>query len=279
MKKSSTSVHILSVLVALFVWVVSGKVLASGGIASPNEPSVLEIGISFSIPPWVIKEDDSGVELDILRESLSPYGYRIEPKYLSNALSFSMFNEGRIDGVINAKPSVIEKGGFLSDVAVTFQNVAISLQSKGFEEDISLEFLNDKTVVAFQRATKLLGEPFASMARQNPLYQELAQQHLQINLLMIREVDFIVLDKSIFGYHWYQAIQNEKFQGLKGKLQRPVRFHYLFDPSEYSFAFRSRKVRDDFNEGLSRLKQSGGYDRILEKYTHLQALYPESASQ
>lgn len=244
------------------------------GIAAHAEETVVKMGISFAIPPWVIQEQNAGIELDILRESLALNGVALEPHYVATQRAISLYEEGKLDGVINLHKGTVE--GFYSDPVVTFQNVAVSLAEKSFPEDISIDFLSDKSVVAFQRASQLLGDEFGAMTTSNSRYQEVAQQRIQINLLMIRELDFIVLDKSIFGYYWYQATQDASLKQAYERLDRPVRFHYLFPPSHYPFVFNNEKLRDSFNSGLTRLKQTGAYDRIIQKYNHLTDLYQAS---
>ena len=234
--------------------------------------TTLNIGVSFAIPPWVITETNSGIELDILKETFALVGYKVNPSYLSFALAYSLFESGKLDGVINAKETAL-KNGFFSDPVVTFQNVAISLEDRNFPEDINIAFLEDKSIVAFQKASILLGEDFKNMVDKNSMYQEVSKQSLQINLLMIRNIDFIIMDKSIFGYYWQEAQSNPNLIRAKSKLDQPVKFHYLFEPTHYRFAFKSEKIRDDFNAGLILLKENGMYDEIHKRYSHLSDLY------
>lgn len=242
--------------------------LSSSEISSKIKVSkTLNVGVSFAIPPWVITESDSGIELDILKETLSPAGYEIQANYLSFALSYSLFEADKLDVVINAKESIL-KSGFLSEPAVTFQNVAVSLQSRNYPEEFPPSFLVDKSVIAFQNASILLNDEFKAMTNQNVMYQEVAKQSLQINLLMIRDIDFIILDKRIFEYYLQLAKNSPNLVRVKSKLDQAVRFHYIFEPTQYRFAFKSEKVRDDFNKGLAKIKNNGVYDEIFKRYSH-----------
>ncbi len=242
-----------------------------------TEVKTLQFGISMSIPPWVIKDNNTGIELDIIKLALDQERYQIKPNYVPFALAFKLFEAGNLDGVMNAKEGVSSKG-YLSDPVVTFQNVAISLASKNFPEDINMSFLGDKFVAAFQKASQLLGPEFAMMAAENPGYQELAKQSLQINLLFIRNTDFIVMDKSIFGYYWNEAIANQKASMINYNYNKAIRFHYLFPPTDYPFLFADEQVRDDFNRGLRRIRANGEYQKILDKYDHLTKLYERQMS-
>lgn len=229
---------------------------------------LLDIGISFAIPPWVIAENNTGIELDILKEAFKLSGYRIKPNYLSFALSYSLFEAGKLDGILNVTTASVKRG-FFSEPVVTFQNVAISLKEKNFPAEIDLEYLSEKSVVAFQKASILLGEEFGQAMSGNLRYQEVAKQNLQINLLMIRDIDFIIMEKNIFGYYWQQAQSDPHLIRAKSKLNRPVQIHYLFNPTEYRFVFATEKIRDAFNNGLKTIKENGIYDEIFGRYSHL----------
>jgi len=244
---------------------------------SKPTPQLLEIGISMSIPPWVMKDTNSGIELDILYAALDSDAYIVKPNYLPFAMAFNLFDEGKLDGIINAKEGVT-RTGYFSEPVVEFQNVAVSLAHKAYPANIDVDFLGNKSVVAFQKASSLLGARFGRMAEQNPDYQEIAKQNLQINLLFIRNTDFVVMDKSIFGYYWFRAVNEQTNPELRARYFKPVQFHYIFEPTHYPFVFKSEAVRDAFNQGLTRLKLTGQYGEILNKYDKLTNLY-ERAKQ
>ncbi len=242
------------------------------GLASPaasaKEPLVF--GISFSIPPWVMRENDSGLKLDLIRAALDHTEYRFVPKYVSHARSHEMFSTGAVGAVLSGQKAVLENG-FLSEPVVNFQNYAISLKKKGFPADISVDFLKDKSVIAFQKASRLLGPRFTAAVEKNARYEEFSRQSLQLNRLFIREIDFIVTDRSVFGFYWRQAAEVERV-GDKRFLQ-PVVFHQMFKPTEYSFLFADSDARDAFNLVLSRIKEDGTYSALVERYMDFFNLY------
>ena len=47
----------------------------------------------------------------------------------------------------------------------------------------------------------------------------------------------------------------------------------MFTPSHYPLIFADKDVRDAFNRGLKRLRESGQYEAIIAKYSHLTNLY------
>lgn len=239
------------------------------------EKQSLSIGVSFSIPPWVIKESDSGIELDILNLAFQDSPYEIELVYAPFAYVHKLFDAERLDGYINAKHNP-EKKGYLSETVVTFQNVAISLASKGFPGTFPIDFLQDKQVVAFQKASLLLGTEFERMSQKNPDYQEIAKQSLQINLLYARGIDFIVMDRSIFGYYRNEAIQSDQGMTSQYDYFKPITIHPIFPSSPYAYRFANESVRDTFDHGLQKLKESGRFDQILKNYDHLSQLKTET---
>ncbi len=245
--------------------------------ANAADNPLLKTGVSFAIPPWVIQETNSGIELDILRSALRHYAIEIEPVFIPFARAFPLFDSNELDIVLNAKPGSV-RSGFYSDPVVQFENVAISLKKKNFSQDTTIADLVDKRVVAFQNASKFLGREFQEMAEKNNLYDEVAKQKIQINLLFLRgKIDFIIMDKSIFGYYWSEAIEELKSNGEDtSSLLQPVQFHNLFPKTSYPFVFQDEDIKNKFNEGLRKLHASGDYALIIEKYTPVLDLYPRS---
>ncbi|MBK8974010.1 MAG: transporter substrate-binding domain-containing protein [Hahellaceae bacterium] len=241
--------------------------LLGGGMVSawaeePAPSKILRVAVSFSIPPWVVQETDSGIELDILRDAMDGSGYLVKPVYVPFERAFSLFNEGKVDALINARPNSVTQG-YYSDIVVYFHNVAISLSYRDFPEELSMSFLQNARIVAFQRARDFLGESFAAMALSNPNYQEVAEQRLQINLLFLRDADFIVMEREIFNYYHQQALSDPDLTEVEHqKLGRPVKLHSLFAPTGYRFVFREEAIRDRFNEGLARLQEREAYPQL-----------------
>lgn len=224
----------------------------------------LRLGISMSIPPWVIRESDSGFKLDVIRKAFEGSGLSIKCVYAPYGRAYDLFENGQVDAIMSPQRPIVDLG-FLSKPVVSFHNIAVSLKKKGFPKNFELDFLKDKSVVAFQKASQLLGDDFNGAVKDNPLYEEIGRQHLQLNLLFVREVDFIIMDRSIFGYYWRQAVESD-YAGDSRFLQQ-VQYHELFDSSEYRYLFLSEHERDVFDKGLERIKQDGSYEALVEKYS------------
>ncbi|WP_404829987.1 substrate-binding periplasmic protein [Shewanella glacialimarina] len=228
----------------------------------------LEIGVSFSIPPYVIQETNSGLELELLKSALAVKGHSVNIQYLPLARTFHALKEGKLDGIINTKQNMLE-GVFYSDVVIRFQNCAISLKEKHFNLE-KVTDLQDKSIVAFQRASMLLGKDFTNMAALNSQYSEQAKQILQVKMLMKQRIDVAVMDKNIFIYYLRQSYLTGKL--TKEEVQQEVICHKVFAPTSYRFAFLHADIRDDFNFGLAQIKQDGTRLAIENKFQQMLSL-------
>ena len=232
----------------------------------PTAADTILMGASFSIPPYVIRETDQGIEPDILRESFERRGHKVKMEYLPLARTFGHLKSGLIDGAINVTEGLLEDV-FYSDVVILFQNCAISLAKRNYPPFDSVAFLADKHVIAFQRASTILGPAFGEMASNNSRYEETAVQKTQLfRLFLERDADFIIIEQRIFAYY-----RKEARRRLGAVADQPVRLDCIFPSTAYRFAFRSRTLRDDFNAGLQAIRAEGVYDRIMERYAQVGA--------
>ena len=219
------------------------------------------LGISFSIPPYVILENDSGLELDIIKAAFSVTGHDVIPRYMPLDRSFKLYEKKDLDGVINVKKGMV-KGHYSGDV-ITFQNCAITLRKKAFKID-SIADLKGKRVVAFQNAKKLLGIPFSEVIGGLAYYHEVARQRLQINMLFLDRTDAVILDRNIFGY--FRRKVYESLDIPQSIIAQKVVYHCVFKPAKYKIAFHDGMLRDDFDKGLKVIRDNGTYDNIQRSY-------------
>lgn len=220
----------------------------------------LTIGVGISKPPYVMQEENIGMELEIVRRALEISGYKMKPRYMPILNIPHDLNAGMIDGGIHLKAhNAVD--GFFSDDVIEYRNYAIS-RADSDEKLTTLSDLKGKRIIAFQNAHENLGNEYAQAVRGNADYRELADQALQVEMLATGNVDYIISDFRIFLYfkQKYEATSKAEFP--------PVRFHKLFPPTPYRAAFRKRSVRDAFDLGLAKLRETGEYDRIINHYTN-----------
>lgn len=241
----------------LACWVVAAACFLIFGVTpSFSKPKELTVAVGLALPPYNIPETDSGIELDIVREALQLKGYVIKAKYVPFARVKRELMNREVDAALTINPdSGIE--AFYSNEHLICQNVVVSLKKNNFNIN-TIHDLKDRSVLAFQDATLYLGKDFASMADQNVTYREIAKQEIQINLLYTNRVDAIVLDKNIFYHH-------RKHNNMVDTSQQ-IDIRPIFPPTPFSVAFVDKTVRDDFNQGLKQLRESGRYDEIVKKY-------------
>lgn len=229
-------------------------------LSSATHAEDLRIGVGLSKPPYVIQETNSGVELDVVRRALEIAGYSITPHYMPLLRIPHELNGGSIDGGMHIRAHLLIDG-FFTDEVISYRNYAITLEEKDLIID-EFEDLEGKTIISFQNARKFLGEKFAKAVKNSKNYAEIANQELQVRMLAAGRAQVAVGDFRIF-LHFTRKFE-EKF-GVSLKL----RFHPLFKPTPYRAAFRSRQVRDDFDKGLQKLRESGEYEAIMDKYIKL----------
>jgi polar amino acid transport system substrate-binding protein len=224
-----------------------------------NDAHSADIRVAFgtSIPPYVIKDKNAGIEFDIIAAALAHEGHKVTPIYMPFIQVKDAFIDGRADAIATLEKTVGVDGHF-TDTVVTYQNYGISLKKNGFDLP-NIRSLADKKVISFQMATQYLGTTFAEMANKNPHYREKSSQAVQAKLLFKGKVDVIVADKNIFNYFVKDVAD-------KVDTTQPVTYHEIFEPNHFSVAFKNKEIRDDFNEGLKSIKKSGEYQVIFDDY-------------
>jgi len=243
---------------ALFCWCAIGLLAQL-----PVSAAELRIAHGQDKPPFVFGQDQRGLEIDIMREALAYKGHSIEVVHASNKRLQVALQTMGVDGVATVRKS--DDSNFYSDDYITFENYAISRESENLKLD-KVSDLKGHSIVAWQNAYRDLGPEFE--ATFNPdvkepylrNYMELASQRSQNAMFWLRRAEVIVVDRTIFL--WYRKELAKEID-----TSAPVRFHNLF-PSRTHFqaAFKSQQIRDDFNQGLRHLRESGRYQLLYDYY-------------
>lgn len=219
----------------------------------------IRTAIGDSLPPYVFKSSNSGIEYDIIKEALAYKGHVLVPVYVPFARTPSFLQTGKADAAATILDAYEESSFFYSDSHISYQNVAITLKERNLKID-TISDLSGKKILAFQKANIYLGSEFAKYCSAPSIYSEIANQETQIGMLYKNRVDVIVMDIYIFYYY-------KKMTKLF-KTEKPIVVHKIFTPTNYKVAFTEKSVRNDFNEGLAALKASGKYDMIFKKYLY-----------
>lgn len=229
-----------------------------------TEARELKVIFSSYTPPYVFQangETEPGILVEIFQRAFAGTDYSIKPVFLPLGRGFKLLEEGKVDGLSISTTNLNLKAHY-SEISIEYHNFAIGIEQRDLQIN-KVEDLKGKSVIAFQKADTYLGDAFAAAVVDNPDYIEMANQENQVNMLLLGRTDLAVMDRSIFMYYRNKLIK-------EGKVSPEVdyRLYDLFEPSRYRAAFYDESVRDAFNEGLRRLRESGEYEAIYTKYIH-----------
>ena len=217
----------------------------------------LRIATQESTAPFVMPDRQSGLSVDIVREALHLEGYDVTLTFLPSPRMVEALTTGKIDAAFPLRSSHLNDSIYASDSHITFSNVAVSLE----ENRTTIRNLDDLAkcrVDAFLGASKWLPQEFRNMAAANPNYAEQNDQKAQVASFFARRDKVVVLEKHIFEYYAHKGGCN------------PLRLRYvihdILPPAHLAVAFADKKLRDAFNSGLRKLRESGRYDVIVRKY-------------
>ena len=224
----------------------------------------LKVIFSSYTPPYVFQaseETGPGILVEIFQRAFAGSDYSLKPVFLPLGRGFKLLEEGKVDGLSISTVDLNLKAHY-SDISIEYHNFAIGLAQRELQIN-KVEDLKGKSLIAFQKADTYLGAPFAAAVKGNPNYIEIANQENQVHMLLLGRTDLAVMDRSIFMYYRNKLIK-------EGKIAPEVdyRLYDLFEPSRYRAAFYDEAVRDAFNSGLRRLRDSGEYEAIYTKYIH-----------
>ena len=209
--------------------------------------SELTVAISLDIPPYVMNNASTGLEVEIVRQALAQH-----------ELVFTQLPYGELQSAVAQQRAdvsvgveVAEDGGFYSVDFITFANYAIS--KKTDQLAINQEHdLKGHRVLAWQNAWQVLGERYQQLFSPEltttknypPGYAEIADQAEQVMLFWQGHSDVIVIDYSIFNH----------FSKTMGHRLAEVSLHRIFPPvTHYKVSFRTAQLRDQFNQGWRQL--------------------------
>lgn len=216
----------------------------------------IEVVVGWTKPPYVISEEDSGFELELVRSILLEMGHDMSPIYVPFGRTASMLKKGGMDMGLTLNPGHEIDPAMLTDAYVYYQNVAVSRTDRNFEIN-EIQDLVGHSVIAFQTAISVLGEEFKNTLAHQKNYMELAQQDRQVSLLLLGSVDVAVLDRNIFQYVKHQ---------LPVEKQHSTTIHELFPVSSYSAAIPDDQLRRQFNKVLAQFIKDGRYQSLLDEF-------------
>lgn len=220
-----------------------------------------EIRMAFGekLPPYILPETQSGIEIDIVKEALALKGHKLIPEFLPMARLTIAYKNKNVDALMmDVGEPFTEKDGHYAEVPVVYQNVFITLKKRKIIINKPSD-LKGFLINGFVGAEKRFPDWLSNPSKTNN-YFEKSDQSLQVQQLLLGRIDIALSEPNIFKYYYLQTKTNKDFFA-------EIEIHQVIkeNPLNYRPVFRSKKIRDDFNYGLSVLKKNG---RIQEIYSH-----------
>ncbi len=230
--------------------------LCAVAITLPTKARELDVVVGWNKPPYVISQEHSGFEIDLVRAILTEMGHTLSPIYVPFGRTARLLKDKAVDIGLTQNAAHNLDDSVLSDPYIIYQNVVVTKAQNNFDIN-EVNDLKSKRVIAFQTAQSVLGEEFKQALALEPMYMEMARQDRQVDMLMLDHVDAIVLDRNIFNHF---RSQNSAYA------EKETVFHELFPISAYCAAIPEPELREKFNAALHRFIADGRYQLLLDEY-------------
>lgn len=221
------------------------------------KPHNMTVAVGWNKPPYVLSKDDSGFELELVRAVFGLMGYQIKPIYVPYGRTKKLLQRGQVDAAMTLSANSGIRQELLSKSYISYQNVAISLKTKGIKIE-KIDDLANHTVVAFQNSAKSLGSIYAKAVSSAPYYQELPDQSKQVGMLLQGNMAVAVMDINIF-------IHLSRERTGQSQLDN-VDVHNIFADTQYSVGFSSQALREAFDQALKQYQNSQHYLELVNRY-------------
>ncbi|MBA6392115.1 ABC transporter substrate-binding protein [Colwellia sp. BRX10-3] len=222
------------------------------------------MAFSQDIPPYIFQKHNKGIEIDIISAALAYKGHKLNPLYFPLGRIPLVFSQGLVDAAMgDMGEDLTLAGGFYADPAVIYDNVFITLKSRAISIKTP-EDLNSLSVVSFQGAEKRYPKWLKKVNEEKRFYG-ISDQLTQVKLLQFGRYDVVLSDRYIFRYF----VKQMKLMNVLESSDVEEHKFTTADPKNYRPVFRDKKIRDDFNLGLKKLKTSGEFQKIYDNYLEL----------
>ena len=221
----------------------------------------------YGRPPYMYdRSSGKGLEEALVRRALLKRGFKLSEvrQVPSERGQKILLDTPEIDFSVGVNEDT-EDGLFYSDKFIKYENVAITRKSDQIDIS-SLEDLKKHRVLALRGASKVLGDRFEQIfsSQSKPkTYQEIVDQRLQHKQFFKKEAEVIIVDENIFK--WYVNQYKNKYEA-----DQEYVIHKIFsEPTWVKVSFRDKRLRDEFNLGLSELKKNGSYSELIESFLQI----------
>ena len=241
---------------------VLGLALAAGLAGSAACAATVSMAFGDNLPPYILPQQDAGIEVEIVRAALAHRGHVLRARYLPMGRIPLMFKSRQVDAIMmDVGEDMAPLGGHYALPPVLYDNVFITLKRSRLAIHAPQD-LRGHTVMSFVGAAKRYPD-WLQPLQHGGAYVESNHQEVQPLLLALGRYEVVLSDRSIFQYYaLQQRLKDPSF------VMPPVEQHAftVVDPDNYRPVFRDAAIRDDFNAGLDYLRKTGRYRAIYDKY-------------
>lgn len=208
-------------------------------------------------PPYILQDEQSGIELDIIRLAFASEGIKVEFQFSSRNRQLLHFEQRKADAIMTVNEYTGVEG-FASNSYISYHNVAISL-AKNDLRITSIDDLKRYSVVAFLNAQHVMGDTFNNMAQNNPAYLEVSPQEKQNKMLYKERIDIVIADRYVF-----QDLNRMLAKNID--VTASLHYHMIFSGPAYFISFHDETLKNTFNRGLKTIQASGVYKQLEQQY-------------
>lgn len=247
----------------MFKWKSLSNLIKSFGVSLLFVPQLsaennsIKIVTGLAKPPFILTSQKDGMQLDVVKEAFLTENIDVAFVPVPLGRNITELRKWDIAGILTIPDDFQYSGLHISKPYMTYQNVAISLVENDIEIN-NIEDLQGKSIVAFQKAKKFLGDNYNKAVSYSLDYREIAEQDKQISMLFAGRTEVIIADINIFKYK-VKSQSDPMFH-------KTFKIHYIFPERKYSAGFKSKKVKETFDKGVQLLIDNGTYNTILDKY-------------
>ncbi len=242
--------------------ILSSWLLSSASVhAEDDSQKKLNIAFTFSLPPYLNADHQSGVEYEIIAAALNAAGLSVDSVVnVHYRRAMQLIEQGSIDAIVsnlnNHSYDSLSVPLYPSKTTLSYVDCAITKASRNIKLD-TVDDYQELSIWAFKSASEVLGRAFKDMTQKNPNYTEDYNQSLQTQVLSMGRIDVAISDRNIF------VARIDPESGLN---KADFHFHPITDPTPRTLRFAKADLAEQFNRGLQMLKNNGQYTALLEKH-------------
>lgn len=243
--------------------VLAGACLLIGSFGNASE---LKVALVTDRAPYSFKKNeiDSGIEIDVIRAALAPFGHTVRALLVPKVRLALMLKTKEAD-IAATIQGADGDGLFFSDAYIQFHNHAVSKKKNGIRIN-TLPDVDKYNFIIWQGGWKNLGVEFEATYKPDAAgkfranYHEAHSQLNQARMFWAERAELVIMDKKIFE-HFRKLLRTEY------DTDEEVIFHdFSKNQTNYSAAFHNQELRNQFNEGLKKIRANGGYQAIIDSY-------------